>query len=237
MVRGGSEEGKIGGNFEKKLQKYSELLERDVKGVGEFFSNLGYSEAAKKFIENKIEGRLLPGLTTDHLIRMGVNIVGDQLRIMEVRIRSGMEFRQGPCRNVLPFKSDEDKIEKCYKHVLVSERNKLAVFESFPFCCFAGPPEMYKLSSTRISIKHIQYHINCFGSFCGYREVKDNIDLTKIVDVDYLSENPGCCSCDVGRSVLQIMDINEKQYLMHLEEVSSFHFATRKDCMLAYIVF
>jgi len=70
MVRGGSEEGKIGGNFEKKLQKYSELLERDVKGVGEFFSNLGYSEAAKKFIENKIEGRLLPGLTTDHLVHM-----------------------------------------------------------------------------------------------------------------------------------------------------------------------
>mmetsp|Transcript_15830 Transcript_15830/g.25826 ORF Transcript_15830/g.25826 Transcript_15830/m.25826 type:complete len:145 (+) Transcript_15830:59-493(+) len=92
MVRGGSEEGKIGGNFEKKLQKYSELLERDVKGVGEFFSNLGYSEAAKKFIENKIEGRLLPGLTTDHLIRMGVNIVGDQLRIMEVRIRSGLIY-------------------------------------------------------------------------------------------------------------------------------------------------
>uniref|UniRef100_A0A6T9YFY1 Uncharacterized protein n=1 Tax=Bigelowiella natans TaxID=227086 RepID=A0A6T9YFY1_BIGNA len=107
-------------------------------------------------------------------------------------IWEGMEFRQGPCRNVLPF--------------------------NFPFCCFAGPPEMYKLSSTRISIQHIQYHINCFGSFCGYREVKDNIDLTKIVDVDYLSENPGCCSCDVGRSVLQIMDINEKQYLMHLEE-------------------
>jgi len=44
-------------------------------------------------------------------------------------IWEGMEFRQGPCRNVLPFKSDEDKIEECYKHVLVSERNKLAVFE------------------------------------------------------------------------------------------------------------
>eukprot|EP00465_Bigelowiella_longifila_P006233 CAMPEP_0185281058 /NCGR_PEP_ID=MMETSP1359-20130426/66502_1 /TAXON_ID=552665 /ORGANISM="Bigelowiella longifila, Strain CCMP242" /LENGTH=96 /DNA_ID=CAMNT_0027876439 /DNA_START=29 /DNA_END=320 /DNA_ORIENTATION=- len=88
MAKGGSEEeGKGEGNLEKKLQKYSELLERlgrvvshrkimikfvpfeqDVKGVGEFFSNLGYPEVAKKFVENKIEGRLLPGLTNDHLV-------------------------------------------------------------------------------------------------------------------------------------------------------------------------
>mmetsp|Transcript_1215 Transcript_1215/g.1698 ORF Transcript_1215/g.1698 Transcript_1215/m.1698 type:complete len:121 (+) Transcript_1215:85-447(+) len=120
MAKGGSEEeGKGEGNLEKKLQKYSELLERDVKGVGEFFSNLGYPEVAKKFVENKIEGRLLPGLTNDHLIRMGVKIIGDQLRIMEeisyIRMVSraksttkgiweGQEFRQGPCRNMLQFK-------------------------------------------------------------------------------------------------------------------------------------
>mmetsp|Transcript_1214 Transcript_1214/g.1696 ORF Transcript_1214/g.1696 Transcript_1214/m.1696 type:complete len:213 (+) Transcript_1214:619-1257(+) len=69
-----------------------------------------------------------------------------------------------------------------------------------------------------VQIKHILYNLNCTGSFCGYREVKDNIDLTKIIDVDYLTESPGCCSCDVGRSVLQITDIHEKQYLMHLAE-------------------
>mmetsp|Transcript_8616 Transcript_8616/g.16926 ORF Transcript_8616/g.16926 Transcript_8616/m.16926 type:complete len:106 (-) Transcript_8616:10-327(-) len=77
------EEAKTEEELEKQVSEYVSLLEKDAKEIGAYLTERGHGDIAEKFVAHKIEGRLLPFLTTDALIRMGVNVVGDQLNIIQ----------------------------------------------------------------------------------------------------------------------------------------------------------
>ncbi|GAB5357187.1 hypothetical protein AAMO2058_000352500 [Amorphochlora amoebiformis] len=139
-----------------------------------------------------IDGSIIADIGSKELLEMGCNVVGDRLRFQKelgsIRARaraawrnqviySAQEFREGPCRNLLPY--------------------------GFPFCCVkAEPKEEYHLTHIKLAIKNTQMNNSWFGAICGYMQISDNIDLETVVDVDTSMSKPHCCKGSSGQGVV-----------------------------------
>lgn len=145
---------------------------------------MGHPKAAEAFTQHRVQGKIFTFLGRKELTEMGVDIVGDKLKIVkeiarlrQIALTAGRnevkfekeEFRPGPCGDALPF--------------------------GFPCCCCNPPPEQYILYNSKLQLKLQKLENPCLGACCGSTTTKNNIPLEMIRDVDSLRIVPCVCDC------------------------------------------
>eukprot|EP00466_Bigelowiella_natans_P019065 jgi/Bigna1/85618/estExt_fgenesh1_pg.C_50062 len=168
---------------QKAMEKFLKMETWDVKEVGEYISSLGFKDISEIFMAHKIDGSLLPSIGKAEMKEMGVKVVGDRLKFLKINnknkvlarrvwrnkvIWEGEEFREGPCGDMLPF--------------------------GFPYCCWTGVPDKYKVTNTKFTALMKTYHEDGYFPCLTDKTIQaNNFDLTTVNDVDYSEE--------VGRNV------------------------------------
>jgi hypothetical protein len=166
--------------------------------IANFLTKAGLGQYQENIIRHKISGRLAPLLTHDLLKEMGVHIVGDRLRIMAIV-------------QALGHKARYDQRTKTFW-----EGTEQLYFTSLEqFCCTAcgccpADPSTYRLTSNHLRVKTVQpARIGPIRLCCCYQYTINNLDLTKVEDVDILGEPAPCgrriLCCAPGKDRVEIM--------------------------------
>lgn len=160
--------------------------------LANFFSKTGLGQYHEVFLRHRISGRLAPLLTNEQLKEMGIQIVGDRLRILAIA-------------QAFSHKARYDKRTKS----LWEGTEQLYFTDCFKFCCTAGgccpdDPSTYKLTSNHLRVKTVEpSRIGPVKLCCCYQYSIDNVDLSKVDDVDIMGEPAPCCQrvlcCAPGR--------------------------------------
>ena len=80
-----------------------------MQQIADWLKELGMSEYAERFAENRIDLSVLPDLTDQHLEKLGVAL-GDRLRILRaIREFSATTVAAQPAPSAVPVVQDSDK--------------------------------------------------------------------------------------------------------------------------------
>jgi len=186
-----------------------------------------YSEI---FLHHKISGRLAPLLTDGDLKEMGIGIVGDRLRLRAVIHALGRKVRYDT-RTKIWWEGKEQlyfgELEKyCWTccglcpdgtfRLCVTRIKIMSLLSSYSqlYLIVNVDPSTYKLTSNHLRIKTVQpARCGPIRLCCCYRYSINNLDLSKINDVDILGEPAPCCQrtlcCVPGKDHVEIMTPTE----------------------------
>mmetsp|Transcript_12212 Transcript_12212/g.26937 ORF Transcript_12212/g.26937 Transcript_12212/m.26937 type:complete len:225 (-) Transcript_12212:123-797(-) len=151
-----------------------------------------YSEL---FANQKIDGKVAHRLKDSDLKEMGVEAVGDRLRLVE-------EFE----------KISKAQQQKDREKTLWTGEEVLYV-NGIQGCCQTGcgccpdDPSQYSLSGTHLTIKSDKIR-RCGPIKCcfGHSYVTDNVDLTHVKDVDVEGKSPTCAqACCCGKPLEMVI--------------------------------
>lgn len=179
-------------------EKISEFHTWDVERLGVYFRKRGLGEYTNVLQKHKITGRLAPLLSDDDLKDMGITCVGDRLMFKHhLRELSRMERSH---RRLEPLWEGRERI----------------FFSQWDQCCWTMggfcpvDPSTYKLSTNHLKVKKVQpvrcgpLRLCCFGA--SY--VTNNIDLSKVDDVDVIGIPAPCCNrvfcCASGKDLVEV---------------------------------
>ena len=141
-----------------------------------WLNDIGFSEMAEIFKQHEVVGAVLSRFTDKTLKEMGIANVGRRLLLLKEIVKvqalsraqwrstvlwASEQYRPGPCNNTLPF--------------------------NFPLCCssFAGMPDMYRVTNSKINITSMKKNVNTpCTAWCGYQMQSSNTDLTILKDID-----------------------------------------------------
>eukprot|EP00980_Cylindrotheca_fusiformis_P010868 scaffold2466_cov120-Cylindrotheca_fusiformis.AAC.4 len=176
------------------LDNYQEWTPQDVAG---FLRKSGLGDYSEVFLKHKISGRLIHLLTENDLKDMGINIVGDRLRIKSLT-------------NALGKKKRYDRRAKVWwegtERIYFSDAQKCCC--TFGGCC-PEDPSTYKLTTNHLKIKTVEpRRIGCVRLPCCNDWSVNNVDLSQVVDVDVVGEPAPCfqrvCCCAHGKGYVEI---------------------------------
>jgi len=163
--------------------------------VANFLESASLGDYREAILKHKISGRLLHHLTDQDLKDMGINIVGDRLRLKSLIETTERKQRYNKRTKVWWTGTEELYWNKAD--------------QGFLTCCFLCPddPSTYELSSNRLKIKTVSpWRIGPIKFRCCFEYGINNIDLTQIVDVDIVGEPAPCCyhCCAEGRGHVEV---------------------------------
>lgn len=176
----------------------------DEDRLGLFFRQRGLGAYCEVMKQHKITGRLAPHMSDDNLKEMGISCVGDRLMFRHVLKDLSRQER---------FKKRIESLWEGQERMFFSnyERNCWTLCGLFPI-----DPSTYKLSRNHIKVKKVQpvrcgpVRLCCFGS----SHVSNNIDLSKVDDVDVMGIPAPCfqrtCCCASGKDIVEVESRFEK---------------------------
>lgn len=155
----------------------------DERRLGKFFRSHGLGEYEATLIKHKITGRLAPLLTDADLKDMGINVVGDRLqfKLCLKELQRSARFHK--------------RIETLW------EGQEKLFFSGCEKSCFTlgglfpVDPGSYVLTRNHLRVKHVK-PIRCFCILLpcfGMAHTSNNIDLSKVDDVDVTGIPAPCC--------------------------------------------
>jgi len=192
------------GTYDATNKELSDFHTWDENKLADFFRKRGlgaYSEMLKK---HKITGSLAPLLHDDDLKEMGVHIVGD--RLMFKRYIRDLSKRERFHRRNEPLWEGQERLffSEC-------DKSCMTCFGFFP-----ADPSTYKLTTNHLKVKRVNpvrcgpIPLCCFGA--SY--VSNNIDLSKVDDVDVFHTPAPCCHrtccCSSGKDLVEVESRFEK---------------------------
>ena len=145
---------------------------------------------AEMIAKHRITGKVCHRLKDEDLKEMGVSNVGDRLTIME-EIDKITRVQQQKDREKAIWEGREELYFNWWDKCVST-------------CCGCCPddPDMYKLTGTHLTIKHID-PVRCgpIRCCCGMKYHIDNIDLSNVTDADVKGVPPSCCQqCCCGKT-------------------------------------
>jgi len=157
----------------------------------------GLGDYSETIINNKITGKLAPLLTDEDINDLGIDIVGDRLRMRSVIKGFSGRARRTQRTKVL-WEGDEKLFFGCYDGLMGT-------------CCglFPEDPSHYKLTMNHLSARVVTPNrIGPIKVCCGHSYYVDNIDLTNVTDVDVRGIPAPMClhtlCCANSKAVLEV---------------------------------
>lgn len=192
----------------------SDFHQWDEDRLGMYFRKRGLGAYLGLLKQHKITGQLAPLLKDDDLKEMGVSVVGD--RLMFRHHLKELARRQRFTKRIEPLWEGEERIfmNDC-------DRQCITCFGMCPV-----DPSTYKLTTNHLKVKRVQparcgpVRLPC----CGASYVSNNIDLSKVDDVDVMGVPAPCiyrtCCCSNGKDLLEVESRFEKggKIFLTLEE-------------------
>lgn len=186
----------------------------DEERLGQYFRSQGLGEYCDTLKKHKITGQLAPFLTDDDLKDMGITIVGDRLlfkRHLEVLIQHH-RYR----RRIQPIWQGEERL-------FFSNLDRACATAGG--CC-PFDPSTYTLTTSHLKVKRVvPYRCGPVPLCCfGVSYLQNNIDLSKVDDVDVTGVPPPCCQricCNAnGKDLVEIESRFERggKITLHLEQ-------------------
>jgi hypothetical protein len=186
----------------------------DEDKLGLYFRRRGLGQYCEVFKQHKITGQIAPLLNDEDLKEMGVHIVGD--RLMFKRYLKDLGRRERFNQRIESLWEGEERIffSEC-------EKNVWTLGGFFPI-----DPSTYKLTTNHLKVKKVRpvrcgpIRMCCFGA--SY--VSNNIDLSKVDDVDVFHTPAPCCHrtfcCSRGKDMVEVESRFEKggKIFLTLEE-------------------
>ena len=191
----------------------------DENELANFLRKAKLGDYSEMFITHKISGRLAPLLTDAQLKEMGVSIVGDRLRIKSLIQNMKWKIRYNTRSKIL-----WEGTERLY----FSDASKLCWT-----CCgiFPDDPSTYKLTTTHLKIKTVD-PLRCgpIKLCCSYDYNINNVDLSKVDDVDVVGVPSPCCirilCCAPGKEIVEVKSSAEGKLLIVLQKGQGDHVST-----------
>jgi hypothetical protein len=192
------------GSQQEDEQEISNYHEWDAQKLGVFFRKKGLGDYQELLVQHKISGHLAPMLSDDDLKDMGIVIVGDRLMFKH-------------------YIKQLSRRERFHKRIASLWEGQEQVFFSSAeqSCMTLGgfcpiDPSTYKLTTSHLRVKKVQpircgpIRLCCFGA--SY--VSNNIDLSKVDDVDVMGVPAPCvlrvCCCASGKDLVEVESRFEK---------------------------
>ena len=176
----------------------------DVKKLGVFFRKRGLGEYESVLELHKITGQLAPQLTDADLKEMGIKLVGD--RLMFKHYLNSLSRRAH-------FNKRIESLWEGDERLFFSDCERTCF--TLCGCCPVDPPT-YKLTTNHLKVKRVQpvrcgpIRLCCFGA--SY--VSNNIDLSKVDDVDVMGTPAPCIQrvacCATGKDLVEVESRFEK---------------------------
>jgi hypothetical protein len=163
--------------MKNKEEDVSDFASWDERRLAQYFHRKGLGAYESTIVQHKITGMLAPLLTDDDLKEMGVTVVGDRLAF-----KLALKSLHSRAR----FHKRIETLWEGQEQMFNSECDK---------CCmtcggfFPVDPSTYKLTTNHLRVKTVKpvrcgpVPLCCFGA--SY--VSNNIDLSKVDDVDVVS--------------------------------------------------
>lgn len=176
----------------------------DEDKLGSYFRKRGLGSYSPMLKQHKITGHLAPQLVDSDLKEMGVSVVGD--RLMFRHYIKELARRQRFTKRIEPLWEGEERI-------FINECDKQCAT-----CCGTCPvdPSTYKLTKNHLKVKRVTparcgpIRLPC----CGATYVSNNIDLSKVDDVDVTGVPAPCihrtCCCSSGKDMIEVESRFEK---------------------------
>jgi SAM domain (Sterile alpha motif) len=181
-------------------QEISNYHEWDAQRLGLFIRKKGLGDYQDVLIQHKISGHLAPLLSDDDLKDMGISIVGDRLMF----------------KHVIQQLSRRERFHKRIIASLWVGEEQVFFSPAEQSCMTLGgfcpiDPSTYKLTTSHLRVKKVQpcrcgpiRLTCCFGA--SY--VSNNIDLSKVDDVDVIGVPAPCmlrvCCCASGKDLVEV---------------------------------
>lgn len=168
----------------------------DAKKIADYLSQNGLGDYSELFESNNVTGSIAHLIDREKLKNMGVNKVGDRLRILQLLGSLKAAKKQQKEEEIL-WKGKEALYASCCE----------AIYET---CCglFPRTPSEYSLHANHLAIKEVTVPrcgpIRCCCLSGGY--FIDNIDLSNVTDIDVQGIKPGCI-CQVFCCVKNLENI------------------------------
>eukprot|EP00934_Nitzschia_sp_Nitz4_P003226 Nitzschia sp. Nitz4//scaffold193_size40683//17234//20681//NITZ4_007499-RA/size40683-processed-gene-0.12-mRNA-1//1//CDS//3329540279//3216//frame0 len=192
----------------------SDFHEWDEEKLGNFFQQRGLGQYGPVLRQHKITGVLAPLLSDNDLKEMGIQIVGDRLMF----------------RHHLKTLARTQRYNKRMEGLWEGEERLF--FSGCDRACFTlgglcpVDPSTYKLTTNHLKVKKVQpWRCGPFPLICcGATYMHNNIDLSKVDDVDVMGVPAPCilrtCCCAKGKDLVEIESRFEKggKVLLSLDE-------------------
>ena len=166
--------------------------------LGVYFRKRGLGEYEEMLKKHKITGQLAPLLRDEDLKEMGISVVGD--RLMFKHFLKDLSRRERSRKRIESLWDGQERLfhSECAK----------SVGTLWGFC--PVDPSTYKLTTNHLKVKKVQpvrcgpIRLCCFGS----HYVSNNIDLSKVDDVDVIGVPAPCiqriCCCAKGKDLVEV---------------------------------
>ena len=155
------------------IKELSDYASWDPVALSEYLETVGLGDYSEVVINHKITGKLLPLVTNQDLVDMGISIVGDRLRFRKIIESFGRKTRR-----VDRTKTIWEGSEKLYWGWLDE------MLQTGCGCC-PHDPNTYKLTQNHLIIKTVQpQRLGPIQLCCCYSFKVDNVDLTRVTDTD-----------------------------------------------------
>ena len=182
--------------------------------LANYLKGKGLADYAEIFVNNNITGEVAPNLTDENLKEMGIDSVGDR-----IRIRNALE---GLRKSHAQTKEEE----------VLWTGTEVLYFSWFhaacTTCCGCCPkdPSIYSLRANHLEIKTVSPcrlgPIRCCTMCCAEKYHIDNIDLSKVSDADVKGVPPGClqqtCCCAETQEHVTLLTNNEGDKVLKLHK-------------------
>lgn len=163
------------------------LSEWSTVDVANHLKKSGLQRYGEMFHTNNIDGTIASSMNEEHLKEMGVDNLGDRLKIVQI-LDSLKKAKQNEDDNEVLWKG---------KEVLYSS-NTSWCFSTLCGLCNKQSPASYTLTRKALEIKKTNKKycgpIDC-SCMCATGYDKDNVDLSKIIDVDVQGKKAACGGC------------------------------------------
>ena len=175
----------------------------DTNELASFLKNKAkLGDYSEMFVHHKISGRIAPLLTDQDLKDMGITIVGDRLRIKSLLHHMKWKKR---------YQSRNKVIWEDTERLYYSNAEQMCWT-----CCglFPDDPSTYKLTNTHLKIKTVD-PLRCgpIKCCCCYEYHVNNVDLSKIDDVDVVGVPSPCFArvfcCAPGKEIVELKTSTE----------------------------
>ena len=196
-------------------ENIADFAQWDEQRLGLFFRRRGLGAYEQVLLDHKITGQLAPLLQDEDLKDMGITIVGDRLLFK----RSLKEL---------------SRRERFHKRIeSIWEGEERLFFSNWEQSCWTlgglcpVDPSTYKLTTNHLKVKQVRPY-RCgpihMGYCCGSSYTSNNIDLSKVDDVDVTGVPAPCiqrvCCCSRDKELVEVESRFEKggKVTMSLEQ-------------------
>jgi len=189
----------------KDEENLANFTQWDEKQLGLFFRRRGLGSYEQILLDHKITGHLAPLLQDQDLKDMGITIVGD--RLLFQRSLKELARRERFHKRIESIWEGEERVffSTCGQRF----------WTLFGFC--PVDPSTYKLTTNHLKVKQVRPY-RCgpvrMGYCCGASYTSNNIDLSKVDDVDVTGVPAPCvarvCCCARGKELLEVESRFEK---------------------------